>query len=116
MSVLDPHTAAAHLPRLTRLAYTLCGSRQLAEDLTQEAYLRVLSRPRRLRIGSEYPYLARTLRNVLHDHRRSERRSPPLAGDEQLYDVPQARTQSDPVAAAHAREVYAAVADLPAPL
>jgi hypothetical protein len=62
--VLDPHAAAALLPRLNHLAYSLCGSWHLAEDLTQETYLRVLARPRRLRTGREFPYLARTLRNV----------------------------------------------------
>ena len=83
--VLDPHAAAAHLTRLNRLAYSLCGSAQLADDLTQETYLRVLSRPRRLQ-GNEFPYLARTLRNVLNDHRRAERRRPALVSDEQLAD------------------------------
>src|SRR3954447_21955037 len=111
MSVLNPHAAAAHLPWLNRLAYALCGSRQLAEDITQETYLRILARPRRLRTGSEYPYLARTLRNVLHDHRRSERRAPSLAGEEQLEDLPQVRTDGDPLAALLAREVYDAVAE-----
>jgi RNA polymerase sigma-70 factor (ECF subfamily) len=116
MPVLDPHAAAAHLPRLSRLAYALCGSRHLAEDIAQETFLRVLSRPRRLRPGGEFPYLARTLRNVLHDHRRGERRRPPHAGDEQLMDLPQGRSDGDPLAALHAREVYAAVAALPEPL
>ena len=116
MPVLDPHAAAALLPRLNRLAYSLCGSRYLAEDLTQETYLRVLARPRRLRTGNEFPYLARTLRNVLHDHRRSERRTPPLTGDAQLDELPRTRADGDPDVAAQAAEVYAAVAGLPAPL
>jgi RNA polymerase sigma-70 factor (ECF subfamily) len=115
MSVLDPHAAAVHLPRLHRLALSLCGSRHLAEDITQETFLRVLARPRRLRSGSEFPYLARTLRNVLHDHRRSERRTPPV-GDTELDDLPRTRSDGDPLAAARAQEVYAAVAGLPAPL
>jgi RNA polymerase sigma-70 factor (ECF subfamily) len=116
MPVLDPNAAAAHLPRLSRLAYALCGSRHLAEDIAQETFLRVLSRPRRLRPGGEFPYLARTLRNVLHDHRRCERRRPPQASDEQLVDMPHRAGDGDPLAAAHAREVYAAVAALPEPL
>jgi RNA polymerase sigma-70 factor (ECF subfamily) len=111
MSLLDPHAAAALLPRLNRLAYSLCGSPQLADDLTQETYLRVLARPRRLRRGFEFPYLARTLRNVLHDHRRAQRRRPVLMCDEQLADQP--HTHADPELAARANEIYAALSQLP---
>src|SRR4051794_15421111 len=105
MSWLDPHAAAAELPRLNRLAYWLCGSAQLADDLTQETYLRVLARPRRLLHGREFPYLARTLRNVLHDHRRAQRRRPVLVSDELLADHP--HTHGDPELAARANEIYA---------
>jgi RNA polymerase sigma-70 factor, ECF subfamily len=114
MPVLDPHAAAAHHVRLNRLALSLCGSAQLADDLTQETYLRVLARPRRLRRGSgEFPYLARTLRNVLNDHRRAQRRQPALVSDEQLADVPQVRSDGDPDHAVRSAEVYAAIAALP---
>jgi RNA polymerase sigma-70 factor (ECF subfamily) len=114
MSVLDPSAAAALLPRLNRLAYSLCGSAQLADDLTQETYLRVLARPRRLRGGREFPYLARTLRNVLHDHRRAQQRQPVLVSDEQIADQP--HTRADPELAVRAGEVYAAIGNLPEPL
>jgi RNA polymerase sigma-70 factor, ECF subfamily len=105
-SALDPHAAVDHLPRLYGLARSLSGSRHLAEDLTQETYLRVLSRSRRLRGDGEYPYLARTLRNVLNDHWRSERRR-----KSQVHALP--RRDGDPETAAVAREVYAAVGELP---
>jgi RNA polymerase sigma-70 factor (ECF subfamily) len=114
--VLDPHAAAALLPRVNRLAYSLCGSRDLAEDLTQETYLRVLARPRRLRTGREFPYLARTLRNVLHDHRRSERRMPAIGSDDPLDDLPHHRAHGDPELAAQAAALYDALAALPAPM
>ena len=114
MKVLDPNAAAAYHVRLSRLAYSLCGSAQLADDLTQETYLRVLARPRRLRGAREFPYLARTLRNVLHDHRRAQQRQPVLVSDEQLADQP--NTRADPDLAARAAEVYAAVGALPDPL
>ncbi len=116
MSLLDPHAAAAHLPRLNRLAVALCGSPQLAEELTQETYARVLARPRRVQTGSTYHYFARTLRNVLHDHRRAERRKPALVSDEQLVDHPTSDPQGNPEQAAEARDVYAAVAALPEPM
>jgi RNA polymerase sigma-70 factor (ECF subfamily) len=117
MPVLDPHAAAVHHARLNRLALSLCGSAQLADDITQETYLRVLSRPRRLRRGSggEFPYLARTLRNVLNDYRRAQRRQPALVSDEQLADVPQLRADGDPDHAIRSAEVYAAIAALPEP-
>jgi RNA polymerase sigma-70 factor (ECF subfamily) len=117
MKVLDPHAAASHHARLNRLALSLCGSASLADDLTQETYMRVLSRSRRLRGPSgEFPYLARTLRNVLNDHRRAQRREPALVSDELLADQPQIRADGDPLVAARAAEVYAAIAALPEPL
>ena len=110
-STLDPERAAEHLPRLFRLAWSLCGSRHLAEELTQETYVRVLARPRQLRGVSDYAYLATTLRNVHADHRRTAHRRPvPVA------DPPNVPGGTSPEAALIAREVYAAIAALPDPL
>ena len=110
-STLDPERAAAHLPRLFRLAWSLCGSRHLAEELTQEAYARVLARPRRLRGVGEFAYLATTLRNVHADHRRAAHRRPvPVA------EPPAVPGGTSPEAALGARELYAAIAALPDPL
>jgi RNA polymerase sigma-70 factor (ECF subfamily) len=55
-------------------------------------------------------YLARTLRNVMSDHWRAERRRPPTEPD-----VPDAlpATGIDPELAALAGQVYAAMAELP---
>src|SRR3954452_22314687 len=75
-TTLDPQSAAAHLPRLRRFAPSLCGSSQLAEDLTQETYVRVLARPRRVYEESEFPSIARTLRTVSFDHWRQKKRRP----------------------------------------
>jgi len=107
---LDPQSAAAHLPRLRRFARSLCGSSQLAEDLTQETYVRVLARPRRVHEDSEFPYLARTLRNVFLDHWRSEQRKPPVGLLEQ--EVPSS-AHGDPELAAYTGDVVDAVAGLP---
>jgi RNA polymerase sigma-70 factor, ECF subfamily len=113
-SVLQPDEAAAHLTRLYRLAWSLCGSPHVAEDLVQETYLRVLARPRRPRHPDSFAYLARTLRNVTMDHRRAERtrERSPLAAEE--VDPPDQRGTGDPVLAALAGEVYGAVSGLPA--
>lgn len=107
---LGADDAIDHLTRLYRLAWSLCGSRHLAEDVTQETYLRVLARPRRVRAGRDFAYLAQTLRNVLKDHWRAERRRPAIAGDV-AADL-EAR-DGDPESAAFAGDVYAAVAALP---
>jgi RNA polymerase sigma-70 factor, ECF subfamily len=106
LQVLDPDSAADHLTRLRRLAVALSGSPEIADDVIQETYARVLSRPRELRGESDYSYLAGTLRNVLSDHWRGERRRLRLVG------APPVR-HGDPEAAARAGELYAALADLP---
>lgn len=109
---LDPDTAADLHPRVQRLALSLCGSRQLAEDLTQETYARVLARPRRLEGESDFPYLARTLRNVLLDHHRAELRRPRITGQLDA-ELPNRRALGDPELGARANELYRAVAGLP---
>ena len=111
LRTLDPEVAADHLSRLYRLAWSLCGSRHLAEELTQETYARVLSRPRRIQGDNEFHYLARTLRNVLSDHWRAERRRPPM--DAPLDEEPDAAGVGDPEVAAMAGEVYAEIGRLP---
>src|SRR3954452_3074414 len=81
ISLLDPDAAAQHRVRLLAVARALCGSTQLAEDLTQETYARVLSKPRRLDSGADFPYLVRALRNVANDHWRTEQRGPQVVGE-----------------------------------
>src|SRR5436189_4326332 len=54
---LDPTRLGDHLDRLYRAAWALCGSREDAEDLVQETYARVLSRPRLLRREDDLGYL-----------------------------------------------------------
>src|SRR5690242_6109778 len=61
--LLDPQAASDHLDRLYRVALMYCGNRERAEDLVQETYLRVLSRPRFLRNDDDLGYLVRVLRN-----------------------------------------------------
>jgi RNA polymerase sigma-70 factor (ECF subfamily) len=113
LRLLDPHAAADHLDRIHRLAWSLSGSAHLADELTQETYVRVLARPRRLRGDSDIHYLTRTLRNVLRDHWRAERRGPGVVGGEVLEYQPAPRGVANPEASAMAREVFAAVAGLP---
>ena len=46
---LDPQALGDHVDRLYRAAWSLCGSREAAEDLVQETFARVLRKPRFLR-------------------------------------------------------------------
>ena len=111
-SVLNPITAAEHRSRLLEVALSLCGSRHLAEDLTQETYARVLAKPRSLRDGAVFPYLVRSLRNVCKDHWRSEQRRPVVIGELDPED-PSLRTDRGPQEQVIAAEIYQEVAKLP---
>jgi len=110
--VLEPDAAADHVTRLYRLACALCGSADLAEDLVQETYAAVFARPRLLRGGDDFAYLARALRNTFFNHLRGRGGRPePLVADE--LEIADPRGDSDPHAALLARELYGAIAALP---
>src|SRR6476619_4649622 len=110
---LDPERLGDHIDRLYRAAWALCGSREDAEDLVQETYTRVLSRPRLLRNEDDLGYLLRALRNTFLNQKRAEGRRlrpDPLPEPLDLVADPHAR---GPEAALDARELYAAIAALP---
>jgi RNA polymerase sigma-70 factor (ECF subfamily) len=110
---LDPGRLGDHFDRLYRAAWALCGSREDAEDLVQETYARVLSRPRLLRNEDDLGYLLSSLRNTFLSQKRSESRRlrpGPLPDELDLVADPKAR---EPQSALEAAEVYAAVATLP---
>jgi RNA polymerase sigma-70 factor, ECF subfamily len=109
---LDPARLGDHIDRLFRAAWALAGSREDAEDLVQETYARVLSRPRFLRHEDDLGYLLRALRNTFLNQKRTEsRRLRPGSLPEQL-DVVADPSARQPQAAAEAGEVYAAIAAL----
>lgn len=68
---------ARHAPSAGRLAYLLTGDAHLAEDLTQEAFVRSFGRFRDLRRPESFEwYLRRTIVNLARSHfrrRRTER-------------------------------------------
>src|SRR5215217_7708734 len=111
---LDAARAGDHLDRLYRAARALTGSAHEAEDLVQETYARVLSRPRRVDADKELGYLMIALRHTLIDDRR-RRRLRAVALDE-LPIEPVARTlRGQPEAEFAAREVYDVIGRLPQP-
>ncbi len=76
MRLLDPQSLTQHVDRLYRAAWGLCGSREDAEDLVQETFARVLSRPRVLQRDDELYYLMRVLRNTFLTSLRTASRRP----------------------------------------
>ena len=62
-------------PELLRYARSSCPSRELAEDLTQEVFLRALQNVEKLEALSRSQrraWLYKTLKNLLYDHYRGE--------------------------------------------
>ncbi len=65
---------AAHAPDAARLAYLLTGDRALAEDLVQEAFVRLFGRFRDIRQPEAFPaYLRKTVVNLAKSHFRRRR-------------------------------------------
>jgi RNA polymerase sigma-70 factor, ECF subfamily len=112
---LDPEAAGDHIDTLFRTAFAMCGSRGLAEELVQETYAKVLSRPRLLRRDDDLGYLIKALRNVWYSHLRAERQRRAIAAPDDAAPEKLATrsTALDPQASLEASEVLEALAALP---
>ena len=113
MRTLDPQSLTRHLDRLYRAAWALCGSREDAEDLVQETFARVLSRPRVIHGDDDLYYLMRVLRNTFLTGRRTASRRPVTVAA--LEDVVAAdpKPTGRPHEALEVQELYATIAALP---
>ncbi len=113
MRTLDPQSLTKHVDRLYRAAWGLCGSREDAEDLVQETFVRVLARPRVIQGDEELYYLMRVLRNTFLTGRRTASRRPVTVAT--LEDVVAAdpRPTGQPEQALEVQELYGAIAELP---
>jgi len=110
---LDPNRLGDHIDRLYRAAWALTGSREDAEDLVQDTFAKILTRPRFLRGEEDLWYLLRTLRNVFLSQRRTlAARSTSVELDEEIAPI-EAPPSVQPDQAAEAREVYGAISELP---
>jgi RNA polymerase sigma-70 factor (ECF subfamily) len=110
---LNPETLGCHIDRLYRAARFMCGSREDAEDLVQETFARVLTKPRILRSDDDLGYLLRVLRNTYVSRRRAAARRPqtlPLPETPGLIEDPSA---GKPEVRMELVELYEAVAALP---
>src|SRR5690606_31936428 len=100
----------AHATPLLRLAVVLTGDQRLAEDLVQDAFVRLHRAGARPATGSELAYLRRTVVNLSHGHHRRLRvaRSHPP-------DPPRVEVAAEVDAVRHdgQRRVLAAVRALP---
>lgn len=110
---LDPEALGDHIDRLYRAAWSLCGSREEAEDLVQETYLQVLRRPRMLRNDDDLGYLLRVLRNTFISGRRAAARRPRQAPLPDDLGVPESRNFANPESRIETAALYAAISALP---
>jgi RNA polymerase sigma-70 factor (ECF subfamily) len=113
MHTLDPHSLGKHVDRLYRAAWALCGSREDAEDLVQETFVRVLSRPRVLHGQDDLHYLMRVLRNTFLTGRRTAGRRPPAVTTLDDVVAPDPKLTGRPEQALEMQELYGAIATLP---
>jgi RNA polymerase sigma-70 factor (ECF subfamily) len=113
MRILDPQSLSKHIDRLYRAAWGLCGSREDAEDLVQETFARVLSRPRMLHGDDELYYLMRVLRNTFLTSRRTAARRPVTVATLEDVVTADAKPMGRPDQALEVKEVYATIAELP---
>src|SRR5438477_5514870 len=110
---LDPEALGDHIDRLYRAAWSICGSREEAEDLVQETFARVLRKPRILHSEDDLGYLLRVLKNTFLSQRRTAARRPqttPLPDD---LDLVEDRRATQPESRIESAELYAAISALP---
>jgi RNA polymerase sigma-70 factor, ECF subfamily len=110
---LDPNALGDHIDRLYRAAWSLCGSRDEAEDLVQETFARVLRKPRVLRSEDDLGYLLRVLRNTFFSQRRTASRRPQTTAMPEDMDVIEDHSAPRPEAFIESDELYGAIAALP---
>jgi RNA polymerase sigma-70 factor (ECF subfamily) len=109
---LDPEGLGDHLDRLYRAAWGLCGTREDAEDLVQDTYARVLSKPRMLRNDDDLGYLLRVLRNTFISRHRMAERRPRTEPFAEGADPADQRPELRPDMALEAQDVFAAISEL----
>ncbi len=95
----------------------MSGSRDLAEELVQQTYVKVLSKPRVLRREDDLGYLIKALRNTWYSYLRAERtrREATDLGASPPEELAARSSAGDPHASLEAGAVLDALAQLPQP-
>ena len=109
---LDPSRLGDHIDRLYRAACALTGSRVAADDLVQDTYARVLSKPRLLKNDDDLGYLLRTMRNLFLDQRRQAARRATDPVDPEDFERVEGGAGGPEQAAEH-RELLGVISALP---
>jgi RNA polymerase sigma-70 factor, ECF subfamily len=107
---LDAERLPQHRERLFRAAVMMTGSRDEADDLVQETYVRVMRRPRLMRRDEDVPYLMRTMRNTWLNIRR--RRGAEARAIEATAAAMDRLPEPDPLLSLEARALLEAVSEL----
>ncbi len=112
---LDPQRLGDHAARMYRAAYGLCGSREDAEDLVQDTYVRVLRRPRFLRHENDLAYLLQVMRNTWISSARARRVTVVPIDLEESDAIPDPNGDAT-MASIESASIYAALSELSLPL
>ena len=110
---LDPQALGDHIDRLFRAAWSLCGSREEAEDLVQETFARVLRKPRLLRSEDDLGYLLRVHRNTFFSQVRTAARRPQTTALPDDLDMLEDRSAVRPESRLESAELFATISALP---
>jgi RNA polymerase sigma-70 factor, ECF subfamily len=110
---LDPEALGDHIDRLFRAAWSICGSREEAEDLVQETFARVLRKPRILHSEDDLGYLLRVLKNTFLSQRRTAARRPQTTALPDDLDLVEDRNAIQPESRIESAQLYAAISRLP---
>jgi len=108
---LDTERLPQHRDRLFRAAVAMTGSRDEADDLVQETYVRVMRRPRFVRRDDDVAYLMRTMRNTWLNIRR--KRGSEARAMQETAAMAERAPDPDPMVPLEARELLTAVSELP---
>lgn len=109
---LDVNRLPDHRERLFRAAYALCGSREQAEDLVQETFVRVLRKPRFLHREDDLAYLLKVLRNTWINAYKERLRRPQTVEFDESTDFVVDHSADPGVSIGEIQALYAAVHEL----